>query len=615
MIKSRFFYFLIFSVIVFTSPAFGQWKTQKVTLQPGWNAVFLEVQPQPDESDAVFEGIPVESVWAWNRRFSSVQFIKDADTLMPEQPEWLHFFPPESKKSFLTNLFIVQGGHSYLIKLGGTESVSWSVTGKAVASSGDWVADSFNLKGFYVDPTSPPTFKKYFAPSPAHAGQSVYKLSASGQWVKIAALDTEKINKGEAYWVYCKGSSTYPGPISITTDQGGGLDFGRVLTEQTLRIRNETSSSTQITLGRKASESPPDASLPPLAGGVPLSYWDSNVIIHTDNSGKKWVEIIGWVELTGTVKFIVQPAGELALRLAVRRPDMASSNDPGALYQNLLEVTDSKGVRISLPVVARGMKSKSYAMQNPGSSSISKADESSVNPRAGLWVGMATIDKVSYAASDSDKVTPQPTSSEFQIRIIFHVDDSGKVRMLQQVTLVRKEGTMKPDPDDPTKWIVDQPGKLVLLTRDELIPQFSGAAIRDGKLVGRRISSSAFGFFDPVKKMTGSFDNVLSGNNTLGYNHPLNPFKHKYHPDHDNLDYDFKDLLPEGKESYTIVRIITLTFTPDDPEGLKLSGWGDTQVGGIYKEDITGLHKEVLHVAGTFRLHHVSRVPVLNDGK
>ena len=66
---------------------FAQWVTQSITLNPGWNAVFLEVQPANPDCDAVFAGIPVESVWAWNRRYSSVQFIQDAAQLVPGQPD------------------------------------------------------------------------------------------------------------------------------------------------------------------------------------------------------------------------------------------------------------------------------------------------------------------------------------------------------------------------------------------------------------------------------------------------------------------------------------------------------------------------------------------------
>ena len=68
--------------------ALAQWVTQTITLNPGWNAVFLEVQPANPDCDAVFASAPVESVWAWNRRFSSVQFIQDASKLLPGQPDY-----------------------------------------------------------------------------------------------------------------------------------------------------------------------------------------------------------------------------------------------------------------------------------------------------------------------------------------------------------------------------------------------------------------------------------------------------------------------------------------------------------------------------------------------
>jgi hypothetical protein len=200
------------------------------------------------------------------------------------------------------------------------------------------------------------------------------------------------------------------------------------------------------------------------------------------------------------------------------------------------------------------------------------------------------------------------------LRLIVHVDATGQARLLQHVTLMWTPGTTKPDPSDPTKQIVDQPGRQVLVTDDSLLKNFTGSAVRDGQEAGRRISSAAFGFRDPVA-MNGAFDTALqSGAITLLYNDPLNPFYDKYHPNHDNLDYDFTTVLSAGKESYDIVRNILLNFTSTDPDGLQVSGWGDTQVGGQYSESIIGLHKEMLHVAGTFRLDHVSYVAVLNDG-
>ena len=41
----------------------GQTITQNITLQPGWNAVWLEVQPTANRTDTIFSNLPVASVW------------------------------------------------------------------------------------------------------------------------------------------------------------------------------------------------------------------------------------------------------------------------------------------------------------------------------------------------------------------------------------------------------------------------------------------------------------------------------------------------------------------------------------------------------------------------
>ena len=42
--------------------------------------------------------------------------------------------------------------------------------------------------------------------------------------------------------------------------------------------------------------------------------------------------------------------------------------------------------------------------------------------------------------------------------------------------------------------------------------------------------------------------------------------------------------------------------------------WGDEEIGGIYTERITGIHREAVHTSGIFRLQRISDVDILNDG-
>src|SRR5688500_12137045 len=76
-----------------TTAVNAQWTSQAIHLKPGWNAIFLEVQPEPRECDALLQDLPIQSVWCWNRSFDSVQFIQDPETLVPGQPDWLLWVP------------------------------------------------------------------------------------------------------------------------------------------------------------------------------------------------------------------------------------------------------------------------------------------------------------------------------------------------------------------------------------------------------------------------------------------------------------------------------------------------------------------------------------------
>ncbi len=385
----------------------AQWETQTISLQPGWNAVFLEVQPEPRDPATVFKDVPVESVWLWNRTFSSVQFIQDVSTLVPPQADWLFYAPTSSNFALLTNLFSILGNRAYLIKVSGDAPVDWHVTGTPLVQPTDWLTDSYNFVGFHVDDQNAPTFATYFAPSPAHTGSPIYELSAGGQWTVVSNPAAEAIQRGRGYWVFCNGASTYPGPVLATPEHGGTVDFGRVLTESVIRLENHANAARNVTLQLQASAQPPDGQ-PAFAGVVPLSTWNPSTRVYDP--------------LTGSFALQIPAGGQASVRLAVRRSDMTATSDPSARYQDLLELRDGTGMLLTLPVVARGLT-------GPASSATSGHTAAAAGPaataQAGLWVGTAKIDHVSFAADPSDKTTPQPTASEMDIRLIVHLDGGG----------------------------------------------------------------------------------------------------------------------------------------------------------------------------------------------
>jgi hypothetical protein len=252
------------------------------------------------------------------------------------------------------------------------------------------------------------------------------------------------------------------------------------------------------------------------------------------------------------------------------------------LYQSVLEIDDNRGMVIRVPVTAE------------------------YTDFTGLWAGYALIDHVSQPADNNAPSLPKPTASSFQFPLILHVDPNEKVYLLREVVQLWKDGVLDTDPITGMEFVAE-PGRFVLVTDESLFGQFSGSSLRDGQPRGRRISSAAFSFPAPIEMLGGfGFEaNVLQLGQpiSIGSSDSLNPFRHKFHPDHD-----------EAGEIYSVSRNITLEFTgPQDGEG-STAGWGDTDVGGVYREVLTGVHKDDINVEGSFRLHRVSRTGVLNDG-
>lgn len=597
---------ILLAVCATGSVASAQLTTQNISLSPGWNAVYMEVQPEQRACDAVFRGLPVESVWMWSPKTTTHQFVDDPAQLAPDHPDWLVYFPSPAEEAPLTTLMSVLGGRPYLVKVRGALPAILTVKGQPALQSVKWQGDSFNFVGFSVAEDQGPTFQEFFAPSSAHTGQAMYRLSTQGRWVRIATPATTRLEHNKAYWVFCEGPSTYQGPVHVYVDQGRSVNFSDILVESHLHIKNETTSSKNITLQLNDSENPDTADFPERAGGVALSWWKK------DYDGGD----VGWRNLDSAVTVSVAAGATETVRLAVRRADFPAytpaNPDADATYQSLLSVSDGVGFAMVAPVTARGLQT-----------TADKAD--GVPMRAGLWVGNVTVNKVSEHVPGAVNPEPQPTASEFQFKVLLHVDSTGAVRLLQQVTQLWKPGTLIADPDNPGMEIMDTPGEYVLFTDYEKINTYldankiEGAVLRDGAPVGRRISTSVFSFSEPLL-LAGAFPtpetpvSSVTGTVTLDYDDPLNPFKHRYHPDHNNLREDYATPLDEGIESWTIDRHLAFDFTetdPEFPEGAQ-SGWGDSEIGGIYTETLEGLHRDAITTQGSFRIRRVSNVAELD---
>lgn len=578
------------ALLAAAAPVRGELIEQRIELRPGWNAIFLEVAPERPEIEHVFAGVPIASVWRWIPDDRTVDFIQDPDEDLLTIDGWYGYFPPERPESVLNNLFMMHANEAYLVRVQGSQTVTLNVRGRPVLKPYRWRSDGFNFTGFHVDPDFPPTLGAWFGGSEAHENQPIYQLGADGDWEFVTQPHVTRIRPGAAYWVYTRGNSRFQGPLELDLEFDSRIDFGSGLSRDGVTLRNHSGVSTAVTLRQITGDSP-----------VPLA------IETTDpDTGERF-----WPELPPQTTLTLGAEEARSVKLGVRRSALFDEE-----AEHVLEFSDGLGTRRMVSVAAEGvhvlggeaparvhMQQLAAGGRTAGRSVVS-------TPYAGLWMGVATAEEVSMAQQGG--VTPMPVGREFPLRVLIHVDGLGNVRFLKEVIQMWEDGVEVPVPDDPEYTTTEIPGRFVLLTDDTLIPNYSGAVVRDTTPVGLRFSTAAYDFPGNELDMGGEFGpgGALSVNIVLEPQFPTNPYLHRYHPDHDNLDENFLNFRPEA---YEVTREIQFLFETDDPEQSNPPEWGAEIVGGTYLEAISGIHRSTIFVRGTFRLRRVSPVVVLNQ--
>lgn len=549
---------------------------QVITLQPGWNAVHVELTPNAPEIETVFAGMPIRSVWRYAPNDGGAEFIRDPSEGLENIEGWFGWFPQPRPEAFLSNLFRIDGNTAYLVRLDGTTSRQVTITGKPVFRAPDWRSDAFTLTGLPVATGNGPSFSEFFSESAAHVGQPVYKLSGNGQWQLVTTPATEVIAPGAAYWIYTKGNSGFQGPLQLVLDQGSAMEFSAALDEIRVVLRNRSGANGSFQIQRIGN------------GALPLRFRNED-----PETGE-----VGWPNLQDTLVLDAPVNKDVFLTLAVVRRDFNADR-----MEEVIAITDETGQRVLLALGGNTIQPSAIVR-------LANGKQVSASPFAGLWVGDVTVDAVSQAQQAG--TTPMPVGRPFSQRFLIHVNSSGEASLLKDVIQMWDEGTTQPSSVNPAYNEVAEPGRYVLITDKNLIGAYSGAANMDGASVGIRFSTVAYDFEPQTLAFTGGFGpgSELTANAVVTPTLPTNPFLHRFHPDHDNLDDNFTNA---KVEAYQVARNMRLSFTNEDPQGGSLPGWGDSIVGGVFSESITGLHKNAIFTSGQFRLRRVSAVPVLNQ--
>ncbi len=298
---------------------------QTLDLHPGWNAVFLEVQPSDNTPASVFGSLPVSSVWTWLPRQDTAEFTRNVSETMYNDSRWLAYFPSNRYESMFTSLHRLYANRAYLIKLAGTNPVTATVTGVPAAPRYAWKPNVFHLTGFPLNPAGPlPALGGFLSPSPELTGQPVYRLDAEGHWNLVVSPLTSMLQSGEAMWVQAAGETDYMGPVSVRTGDGSGLEYAGVATEKKVTVANLSTNAVTVRIR--------DAS----GAGGPLAYWSM--------AGGEVV----WNALPDPLTVVLAAGESYTLRLAVRREQMTDE-----IFETVIEFTSDIGTRVRIPLSAQ----------------------------------------------------------------------------------------------------------------------------------------------------------------------------------------------------------------------------------------------------------------------
>jgi hypothetical protein len=189
--------------------------------------------------------------------------------------------------------------------------------------------------------------------------------------------------------------------------------------------------------------------------------------------------------------------------------------------------------------------------------------------------------------------------SAFPLRLILHHrSEAGEVSLFQRVYVGRGANSTN----------------TVIANRESLLD--------GGQLASaRRITATHLPFSktNAPWNATGTFNpgNVVLFSVGVSYkDHASNPFLHTFHPDHDNLDVNFKTVQPRGVESYDITRAIRLTFNPAGTDFNSLTASAQSR-GGTYEETMSigaqGGASRDFRISGTFTLQLISPIATLTQ--
>lgn len=557
-------FLLLVAGLALTPAARAQWQSTTYTLRGGWNSIYLHGDATYTTIDTLFASRPeIVSIWRWNPNPSQIQF--SSSSLIPTNgtPEWSVWTRGGSANALTT----LSGQAAYLVECTGTASNTYSVpiVQKVLPPRSTWVRNGANLLGFPSRLGSGyPTFASYFATFPVAiaTNSKIYRYDGgplgSSNPINLFNTGSDTVDRNQAYWFESAVVGNFYAPLEISPSSLDGLIYGRNGSLVSVRVRNRTAATVNLTVAPVTSTAAP-VGQDQVTAAVPLTYRTFNTTTAA----------YVFTPVSAAIPVVIGPQSTVELFFGVDRSQITGATD--ALYASLLRFTDGGNLMdVYLPVSAR------------------------VTSLSGLWMGDVTVSNVQAHVPG---VTGSTTGRSFSLRVLLHVADDGTARLLSQVFM----------------------GKLAVAPNNLGICTLESALKQDEKAKAQRFTAAHLPPETVLGTGTGSvaLGQTLIRTLSLPYNAPTNPFAHTYHPDHDNRNARFDGAVAAGVESPDIARACSFAFTASPPAGTSAQGWGSSVIGGNYSETISGIRKAKMAdgttansvtVTGTFVLRRVSEL-------
>lgn len=218
----------------------------------------------------------------------------------------------------------------------------------------------------------------------------------------------------------------------------------------------------------------------------------------------------------------------------------------------------------------------------------------------GLWLANVEVDKVNEVHSSSTNAdTLTAVSYPFNLQLLLHCDAQGNTKLLKEVFVMQTK-------DDDTE---DANVTRVLITDETKVSNYDGIIRKgDNKLVAVRLTTPSIDFDSGMQTwpLAGAISSdegtTLTGSDIPhAKNHPTNPFRHQFHPEH--------------KEGFDIDRSFVITTKKPDTGNKTNPTQGLSNLTGTYEETLVGLHKAPLKVSGIINMTRVSMIATLDPAE